>query len=180
MKYVFIAIVVAMPALVAGEAGGEWLLTLRAPVQAQAPVQAEALVRAEACVPYSAQQAARDTLALGLTPYQLDRFLATLPRLKPGFKWCRGQNGITSEYQVREGYLGYARKVTGVYAAPFTETVIVTLAAGSSIYALEHNGSYAHVNYSYNGEWFSGWVSCGNISVTQSTDARSMDPWDCL
>lgn len=106
--------------------------------------------------------------------------MAASPRLKPGFKWCRGRNGFSSEYQVREGYLGYTSKVTGVHPAPFIETIVVTLPAGSSIYALEHNGSYAHINYPYNGEWFSGWVSCGNISVTQSNDARSMDPWVCL
>jgi uncharacterized protein (TIGR02301 family) len=37
MKYVFIAIVVAMPALVVGEAGVEWLLTPRAPAPDAAP-----------------------------------------------------------------------------------------------------------------------------------------------
>ncbi|MDQ6701733.1 MAG: hypothetical protein M3Z96_00770 [Pseudomonadota bacterium] len=120
MKYVFIAIVVAMPALVAGEAGVEWLLTPRVPVRAEAPV------RAETCVPSTTQDMARKTA--GMTPYQFDRLMATYPRLKPGFKWCKNQNG--SEYQVCEGYLGYTRKITDVHPAPFIETVVVTLAAG--------------------------------------------------
>jgi len=78
-------------------------------------------------------------------------------------------------------YAAYTVRATEVHPAPFVETIIFTLPAGSFVYAVEHNASYAYIKYSYDQQWYGGLVSCGSISVTQPDPSSPMwNPWSCF
>jgi hypothetical protein len=76
-------------------------------------------------------------------------------------------------------YAAYTVRATEVHPAPFVETILFTLPAGSFVYAVEHNASYALIKYSYGQQWYSGLFSCGNISVTQP-DSTTPVSWYCF
>jgi hypothetical protein len=131
----------------------------QAPTALKIPIQQHAPKQTEACVPYTAEDFARDTE--GISRADLDRLRAITPRRKRGFKSCTGKDG--HGYFVQEAYL---TQTTDVYTAPFVETVIDTLAAGSEVYVIESNGKYVNIQYIYGAQLYSGWVNYANMSLS--------------
>jgi hypothetical protein len=131
----------------------------QAPTALKIPIQQHPPKQTEACIPYTAEDFANDTK--GMSRMDMDRLIALTPRLKSGEKSCKGRDG--HPYTVQEANL---TQTTKVYTAPFVETVVDMLAAGSEVYVIKSNGNYINISYFYGGQLYNGWVNYANISLS--------------